>query len=40
MRAVRWSVGRRKIHVDPPRNIHRKVRVNAALEDILMLHAL
>jgi predicted HicB family RNase H-like nuclease len=37
MAAVRKaSVGRRKIHVDLPEDIHRKLRVKAALEDISM----
>ncbi len=37
MRAVRRaSAGRRKIHVDLPEEIHRKLRVKAALEDISM----
>ena len=30
------SVGRRKIHVDLPEDIHRKLRVKAALEDMSM----
>ena len=30
------SVGRRKIHVDLPEEIHRKLRVKAALEDMSM----
>jgi plasmid stability protein len=37
MRAVRRaSAGRRKIHVDLPEDIHRKLRVKAALEDMSM----
>lgn len=37
MRAIRKaSVGRRKIHVDLPEDIHRKLRVKAALEDLSM----
>jgi plasmid stability protein len=37
MRALRKeSVGRRKIHVDLPEDIHRKLRVKAALEDMSM----
>jgi plasmid stability protein len=32
----RASVGRRKIHVDLPEDIHRKLRVKAALEDMSM----
>jgi plasmid stability protein len=35
MHAVRKViVGRRKIHVDLPEDIHRKLRVKAALEDM------
>jgi len=30
------NVGRRKIHVDLPEDIHRKLRVKAALEDMSM----
>jgi predicted HicB family RNase H-like nuclease len=30
------SIGRRKIHVDLPEEIHRKLRVKAALEDVSM----
>jgi len=30
------NVGRRKIHVDLPEAIHRKLRVKAALEDMSM----
>jgi len=30
------NVGRRKIHVDLPQEIHRKLRVKAALEDVSM----
>ena len=30
------SMGRRKIHVDLPEDLHRKLRVKAALEDISM----
>jgi plasmid stability protein len=37
MGAVRKAtVGRRKIHVDLPEDIHRKLRVKAALEDMSM----
>jgi len=37
MSAVRKaSVGRRKIRVDLPEEIHRKLRVKAALEDVSM----
>jgi predicted HicB family RNase H-like nuclease len=37
MRAVgKVSIGRRKIHVDLPEEIHRKLRVKAALEDVSM----
>jgi plasmid stability protein len=37
MRAVgKASAGRRKIHVDLPEEIHRKLRVKAALEDMPM----
>jgi predicted HicB family RNase H-like nuclease len=37
MGAVRKvNVGRRKIHVDLPEDIHRKLRVKAALEDVSM----
>jgi predicted HicB family RNase H-like nuclease len=37
MRAIRKeSAGRRKIHVDLPEEIHRKLRVKAALEDMSM----
>jgi plasmid stability protein len=37
MAAVRKvNVGRRKIHVDLPEDIHRKLRVKAALEDMSM----
>jgi hypothetical protein len=37
MSAVRkGSGGRRKIHVDLPEDIHRKLRVKAALEDMSM----
>ena len=37
MSAVRKvTVGRRKIHVDLPEDIHRKLRVKAALEDMSM----
>jgi hypothetical protein len=35
MRAVRKAtVGRRKIHADLPEDIHQKLRVKAALEDL------
>jgi predicted HicB family RNase H-like nuclease len=34
--ARKASVGRRKIHVDLPEDIHRKLRVKAALEDVSM----
>jgi plasmid stability protein len=30
------NIGRRKIHVDLPEDIHRKLRVKAALEDMSM----
>jgi len=37
MRAIgKATAGRRKIHVDLPEEIHRKLRVKAALEDISM----
>jgi predicted HicB family RNase H-like nuclease len=37
MSAVRKAnIGRRKIHVDLPEDIHRKLRVKAALEDMSM----
>ncbi len=37
MRAFRKAtVRRRKIHVDLPEEIHRKLRVKAALEDVSM----
>jgi hypothetical protein len=37
MRAIgKVSIGRRKIHVDLPEEIHRKLRVKAALEDVSM----
>jgi len=37
MRVLRKeTAGRRKIHVDLPEEIHRKLRVKAALEDISM----
>jgi predicted HicB family RNase H-like nuclease len=37
MRAIgKASIGRRKIHVDLPEEIHRKLRVKAALEDVSM----
>jgi plasmid stability protein len=37
MRAVgKAGIGRRKIHVDLPEEIHRKLRVKAALEDVSM----
>ncbi|MGO9267645.1 MAG: FitA-like ribbon-helix-helix domain-containing protein [Candidatus Binataceae bacterium] len=37
MQAIRRaSIGRRKIHVDLPEEIHRKLRVKAALEDVSM----
>ena len=37
MQAIRKaSVGRRKIPVDLPEDIHRKLRVKAALEDMSM----
>jgi predicted HicB family RNase H-like nuclease len=37
MRAIgKASIGRRKIHVDLPQEIHRKLRVKAALEDVSM----
>ena len=34
--AKKVGVGRRKIHVDLPEDIHRKLRVKAALEDMSM----
>ncbi len=37
MRALRKAIiRRRKIHVDLPEEIHRKLRVKAALEDVSM----
>jgi predicted HicB family RNase H-like nuclease len=37
MRVIkRRNVERRKIHVDLPEEIHRKLRVKAALEDVSM----
>jgi plasmid stability protein len=33
---MKASVRRRKIHVDLPEEIHRKLRVKAALEDVSM----
>jgi hypothetical protein len=34
--ARKASIGRRKIHVDLPDDIHRKLRLKAALEDMSM----
>jgi hypothetical protein len=34
--ARKVNVGRRKIHADLPEDIHRKLRVKAALEDMSM----